>query len=105
MAIHSASSESVLVDILSHILIMQNLGSMDSPHAEAKNIGMEHVEQVHTNELVPANPNYYEKNGVRTEGDGLDHEAEPKMSFARMMSIVAMAFCMYRSLSSVVRPD
>jgi hypothetical protein len=73
---------------------------MDSPHAEAKNIGMEHVEQVHTNELVPGNPNYYEKNGVRTEGDGLDHEAEPKMSFARMMSIVAMAFCMYRSLSS-----
>ena len=97
MAIHSASSESVLVDILLHTLIIQKLGSMDSPPVEAKNIGMEHVEQVHTNELVPGHPNYYEKNGVRTEGDGVNHEVEPKMSFARMMSLVAMAFCMYLS--------
>jgi len=75
MAIHSASN------------------SMESSsHDETKNIGMEHVEQVHTNELVPGHPNYYEKNGVRTEGDGVNHEVEPKMSFARMMSLVAMAF-------------
>ena len=72
-----------------------NLDSAESSHVEDKNVGMEHVEQVHTNELVPGHPNYYEKNGLRTEGDGLDHEKEPKMSFARMMSLVAMAFCMH----------
>jgi hypothetical protein len=54
---------------------------------------MEHVEQVHTNERVPGHPNYYEKDGLRTQGDGIDHEAEPKMTFARMMSLIAMAFC------------
>lgn len=56
---------------------------------------MEHVEQVHTNERVPGHPNYYEKDGLRTEGDGVDHVKEPKMSFARMMSLVAMAFRMH----------
>ncbi|OQN97080.1 hypothetical protein B0A48_16884 [Cryoendolithus antarcticus] len=53
---------------------------------------MSHIEQVHTNERVPGHPNYYEKNGVRTYGDGMDHDAEPKMSFQRMMSLIAMAF-------------
>lgn len=74
---------------------------MESSHVEMKNVGMEHVEQVHTNELVPGHPNYYEKNGVRTEGDGVDH-TESKMSFARMMSLVAMAFCMCRCLQDQV---
>lgn len=56
---------------------------------------MEHVEQVHTNERVSGHENYYEKNGLRTAGDGVDHEHEPKMSFARMMSLIAMAFREY----------
>lgn len=55
---------------------------------------MSHIEQLDTNEQVPGH-NYYEKNGLRTDGDGLDHEHEPKMTFARMMSLVAMAFRSY----------
>lgn len=53
---------------------------------------MAHVEAIHTNERVPGHHNYYEKDGLRTYGDGLDHDHEPKMSFARIMSLVAMAF-------------
>ena len=50
------------------------------------------VEQIHTNERIPGHSNYYEKNGLRTEGDGLDHYAKPKMSTRRLMSLIAMAF-------------
>lgn len=32
-----------------------------------------HVEIVRTISRVPGNSNYYEKNGLRTEGDGIDH--------------------------------
>lgn len=52
-----------------------------------------HVEQIHTNERVPGHENYYEKNGLRTYGDEVDHDHEPKMSFGRIMSLIAMAFC------------
>ena len=52
----------------------------------------EHIEMVHTNERVPGHTNYYEKDGLRTEGDDEDHEHEPPMSFSRMMSLIAMAF-------------
>ena len=51
-----------------------------------------HVEQIHTNERIPGHPAYYEKNGLRTYGDDADHDHEPKMSFARIMSLIAMAF-------------
>ena len=51
-----------------------------------------YVEQVHTNERVPGHANYYEKNGLRTYGDDMDHDHEPKMSKSRIMSLVAMAF-------------
>ncbi len=50
------------------------------------------VEQIHTNERIPGHTNYYEKDGLRTEGDGLDHYAKPKMSTRRLMSLIAMAF-------------
>ena len=50
------------------------------------------VEQIHTNERVPGHTNYYEKDGLRTEGDGLDHWQKPQMSFKRLMSLIAMAF-------------
>jgi len=53
---------------------------------------MDHVEQVHTNERVPGHSNYYEKDGIRTYGDGEDHDHEPPLSFKRFMSLVAMAF-------------
>lgn len=34
------------------------------------------IEQIHTNERVPGHQ-YYEKNGLRTYGDGEDHDHEP----------------------------
>lgn len=33
----------------------------------------DHLEVIRTISRVPDNPNYYEKNGLRTEGDGMDH--------------------------------
>ena len=53
---------------------------------------MDHVEQIHTKERVPGHSNYYEKDGLRTYVDDEDHNHEPRMSFRRMMSLVAMAF-------------
>jgi hypothetical protein len=53
---------------------------------------VDHVEQVHTNERVPGHTNYYEKDGLRTYGDGEDHDQEPPMTFKRIMSLIAMAF-------------
>lgn len=35
------------------------------------------VEPIRTISRVPGNPNYYEKNGLRTYGDGMDHDHEP----------------------------
>ena len=51
-----------------------------------------HIENIHTNEQVPGHSNYYEKNGLRTAGDGVDHEEDVPMNFARIMALVAMAF-------------
>lgn len=33
----------------------------------------EHLEVIRTISRVPGNLNYHEKNGLRTEGDGVDH--------------------------------
>ena len=35
------------------------------------------LEAVHTNERVPGHSAYYEKDGLRTYGDGEDHDHEP----------------------------
>ncbi|KAK5069331.1 hypothetical protein LTS08_008477 [Lithohypha guttulata] len=63
-----------------------------STSAERKVDDLSHVEQVHTNEKVPGHPNYYEKDGLRTYGDGEDHDVEPPMTVNRALSLVAMAF-------------
>ncbi|KAH8885612.1 MFS general substrate transporter [Thozetella sp. PMI_491] len=48
---------------------------------------------VSTEEAPPArNSPYYEKDGLRTYGDDVDHDHEPPMTFRRFMSFVAMAF-------------
>ena len=36
-----------------------------------------HLENVKTSERVPGHPGYYEQGGLRTYGDGLDHDHEP----------------------------
>jgi hypothetical protein len=38
---------------------------------------VENLETIHTNERVPGHDNYYEKDGLRTYGDGQDHDHEP----------------------------
>ncbi|KAK8167417.1 major facilitator superfamily domain-containing protein [Phyllosticta citribraziliensis] len=50
------------------------------------------VEPIRTISRVPGNPNYYEKNGLRTYGDGMEHDHEPPMTVKRFMAIVAMCF-------------
>ncbi|KAK5723275.1 hypothetical protein LTR15_004972 [Elasticomyces elasticus] len=65
-------------------------GSTRTPDVEKAALG--HIEQIHTNERVPGHTNYYEKDGLRTYGDGEDHDHEPPMSFKRAMSLLAMAF-------------
>ncbi|KAB8336981.1 hypothetical protein FH972_021285 [Carpinus fangiana] len=53
----------------------------------------EDLETVHTNERVGSHENYYEKGGLRTEGDGLDHVgAHQKVSLKTWGAIVAMMF-------------
>jgi hypothetical protein len=68
----------------------------DQSDTPSEKLESHHVEQIHTNERVPGHENYYEKNGLRTYGDDADHDHEPKMSFARMMSLIAMAFRMFK---------
>lgn len=69
---------------------MTSNSSDSAPSPEAEKSGAT-VEALHTNERVPGH-NYYEKNGLRTDGDGQDHEHETPITFARLMSLVAMAF-------------
>lgn len=44
------------------------------------------VEPIRTISKVPGNPNYYEKNGLRTYGDGMDHDHEPTVSGVHVCS-------------------
>ncbi|TVY57147.1 Trichothecene efflux pump TRI12 [Lachnellula cervina] len=50
------------------------------------------MERIAVHDQVPGHDNYYEKNGLRTYGDGEDHDHEPPMSPKRFMSLTAMAF-------------
>ena len=73
-----ATDENILIDDSNH-----------SPTAKATETRIEHI---HTNERVPGHTNYYEKDGLRTYGDGEDHDVEPPMTSKRIMSLIAMAF-------------
>jgi hypothetical protein len=42
-------------------------------HIGDKETATEQLEPIRTISRVPGNPNYYEKGGLRTEGDGVDH--------------------------------
>lgn len=54
-----------------------------TPEYNDKANGDNHLEVIRTISRVPGNPNYYEKNGLRTEGDGFDHTSENKVKFIR----------------------
>jgi hypothetical protein len=45
------------------------------------NLKADHVERIATHDRVPGHENYYEKDGLRTYGDGEDHEHEPPVCF------------------------
>ncbi|KAA6414292.1 MAG: MFS multidrug transporter [Lasallia pustulata] len=66
--------------------------SLPSPAEEKRDTMESNVTAIHTNERVPGNTHYYEKNGLRTYGDDEDHDHEPPMTFHRIMSLLAMAF-------------
>jgi MFS family permease len=63
-----------------------------SAPVDEKHPHSEHAERISTHDRVPGHENYYEKNGLRTYGDGEDHDHEPPLSFHRLMSLTAMAF-------------
>jgi len=65
-------------------------GEKASPTLRSEHL--EHTERIATHDRVPGHENYYEKDGLRTYGDGEDHDTEPAMSFRRLMSLIAMAF-------------
>jgi hypothetical protein len=50
------------------------------------------LEVIHTNERIPGHSNYYEKDGLRTYGDGQDHDHEQPMTFRKFMAFTAMCF-------------
>jgi len=52
--------------------------------------GDNHLEVIRTISRVPGNPNYYEKNGLRTEGDGYDHTAENKVIYVSSTNTAMM---------------
>ncbi|PSK33560.1 hypothetical protein B9Z65_7447 [Elsinoe australis] len=60
--------------------------------SSAEKVGTQRVEQIHTNERVPGHDNYYEKDGLRTYGDGEDHDHEQPMSAKKFLALTAMAF-------------
>ncbi|SLM33307.1 Major facilitator superfamily domain, general substrate transporter [Lasallia pustulata] len=66
--------------------------SLPSPAEEKRDTMESNFTAIHTNERVPGNTHYYEKNGLRTYGDDEDHDHEPPMTFHRIMSLLAMAF-------------
>lgn len=51
----------------------QQYSSSDSNGSPREKDRQEDLETIHTNERVGSHTNYYEKDGLRTEGDGEDH--------------------------------
>ena len=45
--------------------------------SEKKMMDLHQIENAKTNERVPGHPAYYEEGGLRTYGDGEDHDHEP----------------------------
>ncbi len=48
--------------------------------ADEKDIPSAHAQHIAIHDGVPEHPSYYEKNGLRTYGDGEDHDHEPPVS-------------------------
>lgn len=59
-----------------------------SQSSNEKGLEAQQVEQIHTNERVPGHPEYYEKDGIRTYGDGADHDHEPPVCVSRSYRVM-----------------
>lgn len=59
-------------------------GSSDSMPLSTTEKPSGRMHTVHTNERVPEHTNYYEKDGLRTEGDDEDHAHEPPVRLNSM---------------------
>ncbi|KAI9727696.1 MAG: hypothetical protein M1828_005924 [Chrysothrix sp. TS-e1954] len=59
---------------------------------QGPNVAADDLENVRTISRVPGNNSYYEKDGLRTYGDGEDHDVEEPLTFRKFMIFVAMAF-------------
>jgi len=57
--------------------------SRTPPEMDEKTVGATLVD-VKTNERVPGHANYYEQGGLRTYGDGMDHEHEPPVCWSSL---------------------
>ena len=55
-------------------------GSLEKDNGDVAGPKGAHLENIRTISRVPGNPNYYEKDGLRTYGDDEDHEHEPPVS-------------------------
>ncbi|KAM0817259.1 putative Major facilitator superfamily (MFS) profile domain-containing protein [Seiridium cardinale] len=61
------------------------------PSPDHEKVDVAQLEKVSTHENLPGKGHYVEKNGLRTEGDGVSHEDVP-MTKKRKMALVAQAF-------------
>lgn len=67
-------------------------GSQGSTPPNEKIDGPQELETIRTVSRVPGNDHYYEKDGLRTYGDGEDHDTPTPMTFTKFMALTAMAF-------------
>ena len=59
-------------------------GGSEPAIEKPQTVKVDHYDGAHrieTKEQVPGHDNYYERDGLRTEGDGQDHEHEPPVGF------------------------
>lgn len=56
---------------------------------EKTQVPVNHIEHIVTHDQVPGHDDYYEKDGLRTYGDGEDHEHEPPVRHSQYLDLDA----------------
>jgi hypothetical protein len=80
-----STNSSTIFPILSFTMSLEN-GFYDQEKVDTP-IEAQHLEVVRTISRVPGNPNYYEKDGLRTYGDGVDHSHYNTVSPSNLPSL------------------
>ncbi|KAI9813548.1 MAG: hypothetical protein M1832_006279 [Thelocarpon impressellum] len=70
----------------------KGLEKASSTGKDASDAQVQQLSASNTTTDEPREKQFYEKAGLRTDGDDYDHDHEPPMSFSRVMSLVSMAF-------------